>query len=337
MTAWALLATVVALSGSSSPPRVTLLTDSVGGALYWESSARAELGRRIDLRVEQQTCRKLVEPGCPAYGIGTPDSALATVQRLGPELGRIVIVNVGYNDQPGGYAQGLDQVMSALVAAGVQRVIWVTLVEHQREWAQINEQVRVAPARWPQLTVADWAPIAAGQDWFVDEAHLNWIGASAYAHFLRRLVLEACGPNCAPPLTFCGLARTVNGFDPVRAGEIACGNALDIVTAVERGEHGDWMCSRAVNADYELDCRNGEDVIQVLERSPVPAIRLKGRVRMANWVFRLQGRTLQGREDGSGWTTIGRSPFCIPDAPREVLVALRLRPLTPSAGCFTIR
>jgi hypothetical protein len=259
------------------------------------------------------------------------------VQRLGPELGRIVIVNVGYNDRSDDYAHGLDQVMSALVAAGAQHVIWVTLVEHEGVWAQINEQIRAAPARWPQLTVADWSPVASSQDWFVDDAHLNWLGAHAYAHFLRPLVLDACGSACAPTLTFCGLARTANGFEPVRAGDVACGNALPVVTAVERGDHGDWTCARAVNADYELDCHNGEAVIQVLARSPLPAVRRSGGVRMANWLFRLRGSTLQGRQDGSRWTTLGRAPFCVPVAPREVLVALRLSPVTPGGGCFTLK
>jgi hypothetical protein len=333
---WALLAAAVALSGGSPLPRVTLLADSVGGALYWEAGSRAELGRRIDLRVEQQTCRRLVVPGCSAYGIDGPESALAAVQRLGPELGRIVVVNVGYNDPSDGYAHGLDQVMSALVAAGVEHVIWVTFVEHEGVWAQSNEQIRAAPARWPELTVADWAPVAAGQDWFVDDAHLNWLGAHAYAHFLRPFVLAACGQACDPELTFCGLARTVNGFEPVRAGEVACGSALAIVTAAERGEPGDWTCA-AANLDYTLDCRSGESVIQVLERSPVPAVRRSGGVRLANWLFRLRGTTLQARADGSSWMTIGRAPFCVPVAPREVLVALKLRPQTANRGCFTLR
>jgi hypothetical protein len=78
-------------------------------------------------------------------------------------------------------------------------------------------------------------------------------------------------------------------------------------------------------------------VIQVLERSPVPAVRRSGGVRLANWLFRLRGRALQARQDGSSWMTLGRAPFCVPVAPRDVLVALRLRSLTPSSGCFTLR
>ncbi|MFL5928448.1 MAG: hypothetical protein ACJ77E_16070 [Gaiellaceae bacterium] len=330
-----------AAAPAPAPPRVTVLTDSVGGILYWDAAARDLLGRRLDLHVEQQSCRKLTEPGCPAYVIDAPESALAAVQRLGSGLGGIVVVNVGYNDAPDGYGERLDRVMAALVAAGVQHVIWVTLEEREGVWTQIDGEIRAAPTRWPQLVVADWARVAAGRDdWFVDDAHMNSAGGLAYAEFLRPFVLDACGEACAPPLVFCGLARTVNGFDPVSAADLPCGDALPLVAAVERGDRGAWSCSRAVNAAYELECRDGEAILHVLERSPVPAVRrASGAVRLANWVFRLHGRTLLAREDGQGrrWTTIGRPPFCVPAAPREVLVALRLRPRTPNGGCFTIR
>ena len=147
---------------------------------------------------------------------------------------------------------------------------------------------------------------------------------------------SATPAHAAAPFAFCGLSRTVNGFDPVRAAGVPCGTAREDVAAVERGDRGDWACSRAMHAAYELECRRGAAVLQVLERSPVPAVRRSdGTVRLANWRFRLDGRTLLAREDGrSTWTRIARAPFCIPAAPREVLVALRLRQLTPHGGCF---
>src|SRR5207244_111588 len=116
---------------------------------------------------------------------GTPPSALETVEELGDELGPVVVVDVGYNDAPDGYADGLDEVMRALVAAGVKRVVWVTLEETTPGWLAIDEQIRAAPARWPQLVVADWGDAAAGKPWLVDAAHLNEAGAQAFARFLR--------------------------------------------------------------------------------------------------------------------------------------------------------
>lgn len=323
-------------AAAPAPPRVTVITDSVGGVLFWATQPREDLGARLDLRLETKTCRKLVDAGCPAYGDNAPESALATVERLGPELGRVVVVDVGYNDQSETYASGLDAVMGALLAAGVQQVIWVTLEETEGVWKQINDVIRAAPARWPELTVADWAPVAAGKPWFVDDAHLNFQGAVGLAAFLRPLVLDACGPPCAvPPPSFCGLSRTVNGFDDVAASLLTCRDALMEIVHVERGDRGAWNCSRAVGGTVELDCRRGEARLQILERSPVAATRAAGVVTLANWAFRLRGTRLEGRSGIGPWHLLVRTaPYCEPAVPREVLVALRLRALTPHGGCF---
>lgn len=181
------------------PPRVTLITDSVGGVLFWVTAARDELGRGLDFHLETKTCRKLVSAGCYSYG-EVPPSVLETVQTLGHDLGYLVVVDVGYNDFAEDYDKGLDAVMGALAAAGVERVVWVTLHEGQGTWAEINAQIRAARARWPQLTVADWAPVSAGEpSWFVDAAHMNDVGATGFVHFLRPVVLDACGAACVPP------------------------------------------------------------------------------------------------------------------------------------------
>lgn len=180
--------------------RVTMITDSVGGALYWNSEPRDVLAQYYDLVLDTKTCRKLVDPGCPAYGDDSPESALAAVQRIGSQLGRTVVVDVGYNDRADTYAAGIDELTRALVAAGVQHVIWVTLEETEGVWSQIDATIRAAPERWPQVTVADWAAYSTGRDWFVDDAHLNWLGAAALAAFLRPYLLAA---SPLPPL-YCG-------------------------------------------------------------------------------------------------------------------------------------
>jgi hypothetical protein len=117
-----------AASAAAARPRVTVITDSVAGALYWAADARILLGDGLDLRLEVKTCRKLVDPGCPAYG-ERPESVLDLVERRGPAIGQVAVVAVGDNDRPGEYADGLDGVMRALRAAGVARVVWVMLEE----------------------------------------------------------------------------------------------------------------------------------------------------------------------------------------------------------------
>lgn len=182
-----------------APPRITMIADSVGGVLYWVTSAREKLGRGLDFHLDARTCRKLVLPGCYAYG-ASPPSVLETVRALGPELGQIVVVNVGYNDVATEYARGIDTIMQALGGIGVQHVVWVTLEEAQPNWAEMNGYVRAARTRWPDLVVADWADAAAEHaDWFVDGVHMNATGGEAFASFLRPLLLEVCGPPCAPP------------------------------------------------------------------------------------------------------------------------------------------
>jgi hypothetical protein len=186
--------------GPPPPPRVTLVSDSVGGVLLWNADARAYLAQGLDLRIEAKACRKLIAPGCYAYG-GNAPSALETIQTLGTELGPLVVIDVGYSDRPDEYAAGFDMVMQALIDAHVQQVIWVTLEETEDPWVANNAIIRAAPKRWPQLVVADWAPVAAAHwpSWFGDPAHMNAEGAVGFAHFLRPIVvtvLDNCGPAC---------------------------------------------------------------------------------------------------------------------------------------------
>jgi hypothetical protein len=178
-------------------PRVTLVSDSVGGVLFWQDHARDELARGIDFRIDIRTCRRLVNDGC-VYDGTRPPSALDAIRGLGPALGQVAVVDVGYNDAPNGFGAGIDRVMRALVDAGVGQVVWLTLRERRSSWADINDQIREASKRWPQLTVADWELASRGHDdWFADGIHMSWGGGEAFAGFLRPLVLAACGASCA--------------------------------------------------------------------------------------------------------------------------------------------
>jgi hypothetical protein len=235
------------------PPRVTLIADSVGGVLFWAVPQRDELARGLDLRLEVKTCRKLVGPGCYAFG-EVPSSALDVVTTVGPELGHLVVVDVGYNDPAEGYAANLDAVMAALVAAGVEHVIWVTLRETEVPWVQINEQIRAATGRWPQLIIADWASIAqAHPAWFVDEAHMNELGAEGFVGLLRPAIFAACGNPCFPPEASATIAGLVS-----RPGQVTLrwrGNAFARTYDVAvRPAGGAWriLAARLVATSYRL-------------------------------------------------------------------------------------
>jgi putative Ig domain-containing protein len=202
-----LLALAGSGSGSAAPNalesplnRVTLITDSVAAVLYGVPEARDKFTRGLDVDLQNKGCRKLVDPGCPQPGELHPPSALATIEELGSQIGPTVVIDVGYNDLWSSYGDNLDTVMKALVAVGVQHVVWVTLEEFSDPWIGINKAIRAAPERWSQLIVADWALVAAkNPTWFYDGVHMDREGGLAFADFLRPYVLQACGEPCAPP------------------------------------------------------------------------------------------------------------------------------------------
>jgi hypothetical protein len=196
----ALSLAVVASAGAAEPagaPRVTLIGDSGLGALLWEKDARERIGRGLDLRTEVRACRKLASDSCWHNG-ERPPSALETVKSLGRALGPLVVLLVGYNEQPDRYADGLDRVMRAAVDAGAQKVVWVTLRASRPNYVEINREIAAGARRWPQLVVADWDGASRDRDWFQDGVHLTGPGADGFAAFLRPRLLAACGAACAP-------------------------------------------------------------------------------------------------------------------------------------------
>jgi len=187
-----LAAPSVVLGGTAKArPRVTVIGDSVASVLRSNPDATRKLAQSLDLQLDLRVCRKLVEPSCWYEGEQAP-TALQAIQAAGSSLGRVVIVDVGYNDIASEYRPELDQVMQALVDAGVSRVVWVTLHVDRENYGLINGVIANAPSRWPQLSVADWNAFSAGKPWFgYDAVHLNDSGAVGLAKLLRMQVLAA--------------------------------------------------------------------------------------------------------------------------------------------------
>lgn len=189
---------IVATGAAAEPagaPRVTLIGDSGLGALIWEKDQRERIARGLDLRLEVRACRKLTTIGCYQDG-GQPPSALETIKDLGTKLGLLVVLQVGYNDQPQTYGEGLDSVMRAALAAGVEKVVWVTLRASRPNYVEINDAIAAGARRWPQLVVADWDLVSREKDWFWDGVHLTSAGASGFAGFIRPKLIAACGTQC---------------------------------------------------------------------------------------------------------------------------------------------
>ena len=139
--------------------------------------------------------RGLVGAAC----IGTPAAPQIDTDGIGivnaTDTPAIAIVALGYNDDPATAASEVQQVLSALVAKGVQRIIFVNLSVRSttRAYAQTNAALVAAAAANPSVTVLDWnaASGAANQwRWFDNDSlccwvHLNATGQTEFALFLR--------------------------------------------------------------------------------------------------------------------------------------------------------
>jgi hypothetical protein len=200
LAALAVVAAATLVAAASTPAsataraRVTVIGDSIMASFDYVPAARRSLGKGLDLRSDTAVCRRLVAASCPFQG-STPATALEIIGSQGRGLGPVVVVNVGYNDWVAVY--DVDRVMKALHAAGVRRVIWVTLREatsYASLYAQSNARIRRADRRWKSLVVADWNVYSRGKPWFREDGlHLTPSGAMGLARLLRPLVLA--GPS----------------------------------------------------------------------------------------------------------------------------------------------
>jgi hypothetical protein len=172
--------------------RVTVIGDSITASFNYVAGARRYLGKGLDLRSDAVVCRRLVTTSCAFQG-STPPTVLQMVGAEGRALGPVVVINVGYNDWAAVY--DVDRVMRALRAAGVRRVVWVTLREagsYASVYAQTNARIRSAGKKWrSSMVVADWNAYSRGKRWFRDDGlHLTTTGAFGLARMLRPLVLS---------------------------------------------------------------------------------------------------------------------------------------------------
>jgi hypothetical protein len=192
---------VAALTGATTaeakgPVPVTFVGDSVPASISYIPAAQAQLNRGLNVRLDLRVCRRLVQASCSYQG-STPTTALRAVQSYGRSLGRVLIVNVGYNESASGYRRGIDRIMRAALAQGADGVVWVMLRETRDIYHRTNIAIRTAAERWPQLVVADWNAYSSGKPWFRDDGlHLTATGATALAAFLRQYVWKAgAGPK----------------------------------------------------------------------------------------------------------------------------------------------
>ena len=177
--------------------RALFVGDSVAASLDYQPAVERTLARGFDMRFDLKVCRRLVTRGCPFDG-GTPSSAFDAVRADGSGACEVLIVDVGYNDDPDTYGPQMARVINAAKALGVKQIVWVTLRETDDDYSRINTVIRIEAGRFPIVQVADWNAFSAGKAWFrPDGLHLNDAGAIGLAALLRPYVVHAAAAASA--------------------------------------------------------------------------------------------------------------------------------------------
>jgi hypothetical protein len=187
-------------AGRTAPTRVTIFGDSAAEVLDYVPDAKSYLGSGLDVNWQLKVCRRLVQLSCPYQGVRPPTVNDVVQATANGGLGPTVVVDVGYNDYVDQYQNDMETVIKAMLAKGVQHIIWTTLHEVRTDYKSMNATIRAEAAKWPQITIADWNAASQGQPWFNDDGiHLNSAGAWGLARLLRPAILAACGNPCQPP------------------------------------------------------------------------------------------------------------------------------------------
>ena len=170
--------TQIPLSLTATPanlPRATLIGDSImqGAAPMIEDV----LGK--DIYIDAARKRKMED--VPAL--------VETLSREG-HLSRVVVIHLGSNRPFEGPV--FDDVMEALLAHQVERVIFIN-VHRPIGWEYyINKKFAEGVARWTQAELIDWDSLAHHeQGWFIrDQTHLSYAGSEAYVEEIRKTLDE---------------------------------------------------------------------------------------------------------------------------------------------------
>lgn len=232
--------------------------DSVGESIAREFAAIVTAAYP-GVNFQALTNRCMVGASCVAAALGQPD-ALSIINSLTPEqIPRIALIQLGYNDDPNTFQSDVDQVVNALNARGVQRIIFVNLSTRRasRNYPLSNAVLGSAAQTYPNVSVLDWnaASGAATQwRWFTDDVHLTFTGESEFALFLR------------------------TQLDALRsAGLITSGSAtvLPLGVPLIKGNRGDIVktLQRALNAYLKLPKKKRIYVDGVLGKGTMAAVR----------------------------------------------------------------
>ncbi len=193
-----------AASGAAdSPPRVSVISDSILTSVTWvnDGVALADLSNGLDLQIDAGVGRRLNGQSAEFEGAYTP-TTLSVITSWIYQLGSIVVIVDGYNDLPGNFAGDVELTLDTLRDHGVHHVLWVNLHEVRPEFAAKNAVLAAAARRHPELRVLDWNSYSAGHpEWYQNDfIHLMPAGGVAIATWIRQAITNTLNPPPPRPL-----------------------------------------------------------------------------------------------------------------------------------------
>jgi hypothetical protein len=174
--------------------RILLIGDSIGASITAEfAGIVAPAYTNVDFQAVSNRC--LVGSACVQPSVGLPDAPAIISTLTSETMPTVALLQLGYNDNPATFSGNIDQVVSALNARAVQRVVFVNLSTRRASvnYTASNDALIAATQRYPNVTVLDWNTYSAGPDksrWFSDSVHLTNTGRVEFALFLRNQLDE---------------------------------------------------------------------------------------------------------------------------------------------------
>jgi hypothetical protein len=156
---------------------------------------------------------------CPYEGANVP-TLLDVVHGLGPNLGKVVLVEMGYNDDAATFAQNVEASIAALLRGGAQRILWANLRGFSQHWIDMNDVLDEAAHRHPELTIVDWDSYSSNRwSWFQgDGIHLVYEGAMAMATLFNSAIRQALAAPATVAETPAPLAVDTPALPAARVG-----------------------------------------------------------------------------------------------------------------------
>jgi len=244
--------TVRVVRKDTSSQSVAVIGDSVANSVVHSDGEFLRLtdGTFTDPIFDAVDSRCTNRSNCP----GTSGVSAALSLPSGLDL---VVVELGYNDDPATFDVAIDAMMIALNSRNVRQVKWVNLADIRFSngsltYSPSNAALDAATDRWPNLEILDWETASNTPErdrWFSDGVHLTTTGQAEFALWLREAIVEAAPSHyLAPParidLPVVGQTLTAADGSALVVPDDAAGVALNVtmVRPTDGGFATVWPC-----------------------------------------------------------------------------------------------